>query len=110
MTTPSDLPLFIRLKEEPALTAETVMKSHPVEATPPLTGEELFAMGDIGRSELVKGELVLMSPTGHPHGYYEVNFTTALHNFVRHHQLGRVLGGKSAFTPPATLIRCAGRM
>ena len=76
------------------MTVEIMIKSHPAEATPPLTGEELFAMGDIGRSELIKGELVLMSPTGHPHGYYEINFATALHNFVRHHQLGRVLGGE----------------
>jgi Uma2 family endonuclease len=59
-----------------------------------LTGEELFAMGDIGRAELVKGELIYMSPTEHPHGYYEVNFVLALGAFVRTHKLGRVLSGE----------------
>jgi Uma2 family endonuclease len=59
-----------------------------------ITGEELFELGDIGRAELVKGELVRMAPAGHPHGYIEVNFAAALHTFVRRHKLGRVLSGE----------------
>jgi Uma2 family endonuclease len=59
-----------------------------------MTGEELFALGDIGRAELVKGELVRMTPTGHPHGHYEVNFVLSLGAFVRQHKLGRVLSGE----------------
>lgn len=59
-----------------------------------LTGEELFELGDIGRTELVKGELVRMAPTGHPHGHIEVNFSAALHTFVRQRKLGRVLSGE----------------
>ena len=59
-----------------------------------LTGEELFELGDIGRTELVKGELVRMAPTGHPHAYIEVNFSAALHAFVRQRKLGRVLSGE----------------
>jgi Uma2 family endonuclease len=59
-----------------------------------LTGEELFELGDIGRTELVKGELVRMAPTGHPHGYIEVNFSATLHTFVRRRKLGRVLSGE----------------
>lgn len=57
-------------------------------------GEELFAMGDIGRTELVKGRIIYLMPTGHPHGYYEGNFTIALGIFVRKHKLGRVLSGE----------------
>ena len=41
----------------------------------PITGEELFSMGDIGRTELVKGEFIFMSPTDYLHGFIEVNFS-----------------------------------
>ena len=34
----------------------------------PITGEELLKMGDIGRCELIAGEIVRMSPTGGRHG------------------------------------------
>ncbi|HEY83781.1 MAG TPA: Uma2 family endonuclease [Chloroflexi bacterium] len=59
-----------------------------------LTGEELHAMGDIGRSELIKGRLISMSPTGHPHGYIEFIIGRILGNFVHQHKLGRILGGE----------------
>jgi Uma2 family endonuclease len=59
-----------------------------------ITGEELFQMGDIGRSELVKGEIVRMSPTGHPHADYEGNFYAALREFVKRNKLGRVFVGE----------------
>ena len=58
-----------------------------------LTGEEVYAMGDIGRAELIKGVLKRMSPAGHPHGYIEFNLGWILGNFVRQHKLGRILGG-----------------
>jgi Uma2 family endonuclease len=51
-------------------------------------------MGNIGRTELVKGKIIHLMPTGHPHGFYEVNLATSLNIFVRAHQLGRVLGGE----------------
>lgn len=73
---------------------KTAAKPQSIEPDSPLTGDELFAMGDVGRSELVKGELILMSPTGHPHDYYEGNFFAALHTFVRPEKLGRVLVGE----------------
>ncbi len=65
-----------------------------VEQSPPVTGEELYRRGDLGRTELVKGEIVRMSPTGYAHGGYEGNFYTELRAFVRQHKLGRVLVGE----------------
>ncbi|MEW6368930.1 MAG: Uma2 family endonuclease [Acidobacteriota bacterium] len=53
-----------------------------------LTGEELLAMGDVGRCELVRGEIVRMSPTGERHGTVENNIAMALTQFVRQHRLG----------------------
>ncbi|MEM7126192.1 MAG: Uma2 family endonuclease [Chloroflexota bacterium] len=59
-----------------------------------ITGDELFAMGDIGRTELVEGRIAHLIPTGYKHGYYEVNIASELFNFVKAHKLGRVLGGE----------------
>jgi Uma2 family endonuclease len=64
------------------------------EKATPLTGEELNKIGDIGRTELVKGEIVYMSPTGYPHGDIESNFSLVLKSFVRERKLGRVFGGE----------------
>ncbi|HEX9926588.1 MAG TPA: Uma2 family endonuclease [Anaerolineae bacterium] len=64
------------------------------EQTARLTGEELLALGDVGPVELIKGELVDVTPAGHPHSYYEGNVYVALRKFVREHKLGRVLVGE----------------
>lgn len=61
---------------------------------PLLTGEDVYAMGDIGRSELIAGRLIYMSPTGYLHGNIENNFGSILRHFVRQHHLGRVLSGE----------------
>jgi Uma2 family endonuclease len=60
----------------------------------PITGEELAALGDLGRTELVKGEIIYLMPTGHPHSFYEGNITIALGVFVKEHKLGRILPGE----------------
>lgn len=63
--------------------------------TPPrITGEKLFALGDIGPCELVEGEIIKMSPTGEKHGIVEINLGGELRTFVRLHKLGRVSGGE----------------
>lgn len=59
-----------------------------------ITGEELYAMGDIGPCELVDGRIVLMSPTGYEHGAYESNFLKALRDFVDNKNLGKVFVGE----------------
>jgi Uma2 family endonuclease len=59
-----------------------------------ITGEELLAMGDIGRSELVDGRIVRMSPSGAQHGVVESNVDFALKQYVREHNLGRVVVGE----------------
>jgi Uma2 family endonuclease len=66
----------------------------PEQITPPISGDELFAMGGLGRAELVKGEIIHMSPTGHPHAFVEIRVGKVLGNFVDEHKLGRVLGGE----------------
>ncbi|HIE55491.1 MAG TPA: Uma2 family endonuclease [Chromatiaceae bacterium] len=59
-----------------------------------ITGEELFAMGDIGPAELVKGEIIPKMPTGHTHGFIESLIAFFLTRFVREHNLGRVVTGE----------------
>ena len=59
-----------------------------------MTSEELLALGDIGRCELVKGRIVRMSPTGFEHGDYECNFAEYLKAFVRKHKLGKIVVGE----------------
>lgn len=62
--------------------------------TKPLTGSEFAALGDIGPAELVRGEIVPMSPIGHPHAYIEFNLARIVGNFVFDNQLGRLMGGE----------------
>jgi len=59
-----------------------------------VTGEELLAMGDIGPCELIDGRIVRMNPTGIQHGDIVIALGSALRDFVRKRQLGRVVGGE----------------
>jgi hypothetical protein len=52
------------------------------------TGEALFAMGDIGPAELVKGEIIPLMPTGTLHGIIELAIASLLRAFVLQHKLG----------------------
>jgi len=54
-----------------------------------------LALGDIGPSELIEGRLVLMSPTGHPHGLIESRLDRTLGVFVETHKLGEVFVGET---------------
>ncbi len=59
-----------------------------------ITGEELFAMGDIGPSELLDGRIVYMSPTGRPHARIESQLDRTVGVFVAEHKLGETYVGE----------------
>lgn len=63
-----------------------------------LTADELFAMPDDGfRSELIKGELIRMSPAGDLHGEVTVRITGPLFTHVSAHNLGKVYAAETGF-------------
>lgn len=62
--------------------------------TAPITGEDLARLGDIGPSELIKGEIVYMSPTGFWHGSVEGRISRIVGNFVSAQGLGEVFSGE----------------
>jgi Uma2 family endonuclease len=66
-------------------------------ATKSITAEELLKMGDIGRCELIYGELVMMSPAGFSHGEIALRIGRLLGNFVEEHDLGVVLAAETGF-------------
>jgi Uma2 family endonuclease len=66
-------------------------------ATKPITADELLKMGDIGRCELIYGELVMMSPAGFGHGEIALRIGRFLGNFVEDHDLGVVLAAETGF-------------
>jgi Uma2 family endonuclease len=61
------------------------------------TAEQLLAAGDIGRCELVHGELVMMPPAGFDHGRIASNLTLLLGGFVREKKLGVITAAETGF-------------
>jgi Uma2 family endonuclease len=62
-----------------------------------MTADEYLALGDIGPSALIRGELVHMSPTGYNHGWISNNIGSALGSFVKSKKLGRVSTSEAGF-------------
>ncbi|MFN8483587.1 MAG: Uma2 family endonuclease [Anaerolineae bacterium] len=56
-----------------------------------MTGAELLRLPAYKRYELVRGELVPMSPTSGAHGIAQIRFGGILSEFVEAHQLGYVM-------------------
>lgn len=73
---------------------DTVRENIPAITETLVTGEALAEMGNIGRSELVEGKIIMRSPTSWRHGNYESRFDRILGGFVEEHQLGKVLVGE----------------
>ena len=61
------------------------------------TAEQLIEAGDIGRCELVRGELVMMSPSGFEHSVIIAEIARILGNHVAELRLGRVTGAEAGF-------------
>jgi Uma2 family endonuclease len=63
-----------------------------------VTADELIAMPDDGyRYELVKGELIRMSPTGQKHGSITIALTVPLARYVQDQRLGKVYAAETGF-------------
>ena len=63
----------------------------------PTTAEELLRAQDIGRSELVRGELRAMIPPGAEHGRVTIKVTLAIGNAVEAGGLGTVYAAETGF-------------
>jgi Uma2 family endonuclease len=64
---------------------------------PLITADFLLRTPDLGRSELVCGELIQMTPAGSEHGSIMVRITLPLGNFVTRAGLGEVFGAETGF-------------
>ena len=61
------------------------------------TADQLLRAGDIGRCELVRGELRTMIPPGFEHGRIAVNLTGPIASHVKTHGLGTVVAAETGF-------------
>ena len=61
------------------------------------TAEELLRAGDIGRCELVRGELRMMIPAGYEHGRITMNLSTPIAIHAKANGLGTVVAAETGF-------------
>jgi len=61
------------------------------------TAEQLLQASRLGRCELVRGELMLMTPAGFRHGRIACTVAAILRDFVHPRGLGVVLGAETGF-------------
>jgi len=61
------------------------------------TAEQLSRAGGLGRCELLRGELIMMTPSGFEHGRVVARISARLTSFVERHSLGVVTGAETGF-------------
>ena len=61
------------------------------------TAEQLLQAPGLDRCELVRGELIMMSPGGFEHGCVIMDIAAPLRDFVNQNSLGRVTGAETGF-------------
>jgi len=61
------------------------------------TAEQLFREPGLGRCELLRGELVLMSPSGSLHAIVAATLGGILYDYVTQRKLGSVFGAEGGF-------------
>lgn len=62
-----------------------------------VTAEEFERMPNNEHTELVKGEILKMTPAGHEHGEIALAIGAPLREFVRKHKLGKTYGAETGF-------------
>jgi Uma2 family endonuclease len=63
-----------------------------------ITADELLAMGDVGRCELIDGEIIHMAPAGAQHGSVTMEIAVRIQGFVSAKKLGKVYAAETGFT------------
>jgi Uma2 family endonuclease len=71
----------------------TVLHAKPEQ----ITAEQLLAMGDIGRCELIDGEIIHMAPAGAEHGGIAMEIAYRIKAHVTIHHLGKVFAAETGF-------------
>ena len=61
------------------------------------TADQLLKTPGLGRCELVRGELIMMTHAGFEHGSVVAKITAPLVRFVQQHRLGQMTGAETGF-------------